>query len=70
MAHKVGDKVIFVGRESELGKYHPDFAQLMHQTGTVVELGNLFLHVTFDGFADSTGDSIFLCLDRELKSAP
>lgn len=70
MAHKIGDKVVFVGRESELGAYHPDFSQLMYQTGTVVELGHTFLSVIFDGFVDSTGDNIFMCLERELESAP
>lgn len=34
---QVGDRVIFRGREHEMGKYHPDLAQLLGRTGVVVQ---------------------------------
>lgn len=49
---KVGDAVVFVGRESELNHYHQDHLQLIGQTGFVSEVDtSLFLTVTFPGFS-------------------
>lgn len=73
MAHKVGDKVVFVGREKEIGKYHRDFSQLMFSAGTVVEVGGDACEVHFEGFhmeSDPKGESIFCCYMSELRPAP
>lgn len=48
----VGDAVVFVGREVELGHYHQDHLQLIGQTGFVSEVDDsLFITVTFPGFS-------------------
>ena len=73
MKHKVGDRVVFVGREEEIGKYHIDFAQLLYSIGTVVEVGHNVYEVHFEGYHskdDPKDDSIFCCYESELQSAP
>ena len=65
----VGDRVRFVGREREMGKYHIDYSQLLGQEGVVVNAyprlnSNL---VVFEGFVDSEGDVEFMCWDEELE---
>jgi rRNA processing protein Gar1 len=64
---KVGDKVRFIGRETE--KYHPDFAQLLGEVGVIVNvLGNVDgCYVVFEGFVDAVGDVEFLCWNEELE---
>lgn len=64
---KVGDKVRFVGRESE--NYHPDFAQLLGQVGVIVNIreGVSGCTVVFEGFVDAVGDVEFICWDEELE---
>ncbi len=46
---KVGQKVRFVGRPQEMGKHHPDFAQLLGQIGTVMD-ADIGYEVRFEGF--------------------
>jgi hypothetical protein len=68
----VGQRVRFVGRKYEIEQYHPDFAQLLGEVGTVVEIGVTFLGVKFEGFTyiDGTGadNDCFPCLDYELEA--
>lgn len=71
--HNVGDKVRFVGREVEIGKYHPDYAQLMYQIGTVVEVDDSSLYeyvVLFPEFLGSDGGYDYACRADELQAAP
>lgn len=70
MTFKVGDRVKFVGRPSEIGFYHPSFQELMGEIGTVIEKNSQFIDVLFDNFksgvsSDYCSDT-FLCFDTEL----
>ena len=69
MKHKVGDKVVFVGRASEQGKYHPDYQQLMYSVGTVVSDDMFTYQVSFEGF-ELDGDNIYVCFRDEVVAAP
>lgn len=70
--HKVGDRVVFVGREIEIGTYHPDYAQLMYQIGTVVEAGDPkpFEYVVIFDAAAEDGTYDYPCRADELQAAP
>jgi hypothetical protein len=71
--HKFGDRVVFAGREIEMGKYHPDYAQLVGQIGTVIEADmeqvNFEYVVIFSEFPDAEGDCHYVCRKDELQSA-
>ena len=78
----IGTKVRFKGRPQEIHKYHPDFAQLIGQVGTVVSAESWapilarcaeFYEVRFDGFtyegAEADGkQNVFTCWDDELEA--
>ena len=79
MKFKNGDKVRFVGRkaEREAGKYHPDFAQLFDQVGTVMD-ADMGYEVRFEGFEWTGADDDmfpshprdwFVCWVDELEAA-
>ena len=67
-----GQFVRFVGREVELGKYHADYAQLMNQVGTVIDVCADFAPypytVIFHGFPDSQGFCDYPCRADELQA--
>jgi hypothetical protein len=72
--HKFGDQVVFVGREVEMGKYHPDYVQLLGQIGTVIEADmeqvNFEYVVIFNEFPDVEGDCHYVCRKDEIQVAP
>ena len=70
MQFQVGDLVVFTGREKEMGKYHPDYAQLIGHLGTVVEADDVapFEYVViFSEFPDSDGFCDYPCRADELS---
>jgi len=69
---KVGQKVRFIGREIELGKYHRDYAQLIGQVGIISEAYADFAPypytVVFHEFPDSTNSREYPCRADELQA--
>lgn len=72
--HKVGDKVRFVGRDSELGHYHADYVQLLGEVGLVVQVtksifdGSVMAYdVDFESHSDADGVHEFVCYPEELR---
>lgn len=68
---EVGQIVRFVGRASEMGKYHPDYAQLINQVGSIVEaydVGPFEYVVIFNQFPDSEGLCDYPCRADELEA--
>lgn len=67
MKHKVGDKVVFIGRAGEQDKYHPEYQQLMGSIGIVTEVDEPTCYIVgFEGFEDANGDNDYVCYENEV----
>lgn len=68
MKFEVGQKVRFVGKESEHGVYHEDFKNVMHTTGEVVKVDPSDLLWPYEVLMDKTGQ-VMVFDDSELEEA-